>query len=259
MTESTSPIVFEQQGYVLVARLNRPKQYNALSTELIEQLAERLVVANQDPSVRCAVLLGSPNVFAAGADLKEMQAKGPMEIMSDARAEQWSRIARFDKPLIAGVCGFALGGGCELAMHADIILAGSNAEFGQPEINLGIMPGAGGTQRLVRAVGKSKAMELCLSGGRMSAEEAMRFNLVSSVHPPELIERRCIELAEQIATKAPVAARMIKEAVNRSFETGLNEGLLFEKRVFAILAGTEDRDEGIQAFLEKRSPVFKGQ
>lgn len=259
MTADSDPILFEQADNVLIARLNRPAQYNALSTELIEMLANKLATASQDDNVRCVVLLGSPKVFAAGADLKEMQSKGPMEIMSDARAEQWLRIAGFDKPLIAGVCGFVLGGGCELAMHADVILAGTNAEFGQPEINLGIMPGAGGTQRLVRAVGKSKAMELCLSGGRLSATEAKQFNLVSDVHEPELIERRCLELAAQIAAKAPIATRMIKESINRSFESSLSEGLLFEKRIFAILAGTEDRDEGIRAFLEKRPAEFRGQ
>ena len=243
---------------VLELRLHRPAVRNALSTPLLRAIAEALDLAEHDDDVRCVVLTGGERVFAAGADLGEMARKDLQAVLLEQRPALFARIARFPKPLVAAVCGYALGGGCELAMHADIVVAGESARFGQPEINLGIMPGAGGTQRLTRAVGKSLAMKMVLCGELLDAAQALQAGLVAEVAPDAQCLARAHELARRIAAKAPLAARLAKEAVLQSFETPLSAGLLLERRNFVILAGTEDRDEGVRAFLDKRTPRWRG-
>jgi enoyl-CoA hydratase len=243
---------------VLELRLHRPAQRNALSTELLRAVVAALDRAEQDPEVRCVVLTGGEQVFAAGADLEEMARKDMQAVLLEERPALFARIARFPKPLVAAVCGYALGGGCELAMLADIVIAADSARFGQPEINLGIMPGAGGTQRLTRAVGKSQAMRMVLCGELLDAQQALQYGLVAELLPVERCLERAHELARRIASKAPLAARLAKEAVLQAFETPLSAGLLLERRNFVLLAGTEDRDEGVQAFLAKRAPSWRG-
>lgn len=243
---------------VVELRLHRPAQRNALSTELLRAVVAALDRAEQDPEVRCVVLTGGEQVFAAGADLEEMARKDMQAVLLEERPALFARIARFPKPLVAAVCGYALGGGCELAMLADIVIAADSARFGQPEINLGIMPGAGGTQRLTRAVGKSQAMRMVLCGELLDAQQALQYGLVAEVLPTERCLERAHELARRIASKAPLAARLAKEAVLQAFETPLSAGLLLERRNFVLLAGTEDRDEGVQAFLAKRTPSWRG-
>ena len=254
----TLAVEFPQPGVRLIT-LQRPQALNALTSALLGELAEQLDIAQADPDTRAVVLTGSRKAFAAGADLKEMAARTLVGILDDPRQESWQRITRFNKPLIAAVNGFALGAGCELAMHADIIIAGEDARFGQPEINLGIMPGAGGTQRLLRAVGKSMAMQMVLSGEPITARQARHAGLVSEVTQPELCVERALQLASQIASKAPLAVRLAKEALLKAMDTDLASGLRFERHAFTILAGTRDRDEGIQAFEQKRTPTFTGQ
>jgi len=211
-----------------------------------------------DDSVRAVVVTGNEKVFAAGADIKEMAALDAVGVLNDPRVLHWRRIAQFPKPLIAAVNGFALGGGCELVMHADIVIAGNNAQFGQREINLGSIPGAGGTQRLIRTVGKSMAMQLVLSGEFISAAQARDFGLVSEVTIPERSLERATELARKIATKPPIAVRQAKEVLLKAYDTTLDSGLSLERKAFTLLAATEDRNEGIAAFMEKRKPNFTG-
>jgi enoyl-CoA hydratase len=208
--------------------------------------------------VRCVVLTGGDRAFAAGADLHEMAAATPVEMLSGYRFQQWERIRKISTPLIAAVRGFALGGGCELAMLCDMIIAGEGARFGQPEINLGIMPGAGGTQRLTRAIGKARAMEMILTGRAMTAAEAYSVGLVTRVVPDEVVVEEAKKLARQIAEKAPVAVRLAKDAILKAFDTTLEGGLDYERKLFYLLFATEDHTEGIQAFLSKRPAVFKG-
>ena len=243
---------------VLVVQLHRPDARNALTTGLLREFADILDVAEQDPNVGCVVLAGTESVFAAGADLKEMASLNMVGVLKEARPGIWRRIARFPKPLIAAVNGFVLGGGCELAMHADIIIAGDNAKFGQPEINLGIIPGAGGTQRLLRTVGKSLAMKMVLSGETIGADEALQAGLVAEVIIPELSLERAEELGRTIATKPPLAVRQAKEVILEAFETHLSAGMKYERKAFTVLAATADRQEGIAAFLEKREPQYRG-
>lgn len=243
---------------VLEITLNRPPARNALSTPLLEALVALLDTAEADGAVRCVMLTGGERVFAAGADLAEMASKDMQKVLVEERPRLFAAIARFPKPIVAAVCGYALGGGCELAMHADIVIAGESSQFGQPEINLGIIPGAGGTQRLTRTVGKSLAMKLVLSGEFISAREALASGLVAEVTADDACLPRARGLAGKIAGKAPLAVRLAKEAVLQSFETQLTAGLAVERRNFVILAGTEDRQEGIAAFLEKRAPTFNG-
>lgn len=238
--------------------LNRPEARNALRTALLAEIADALETIAQDPALRCVVLTGSRKVFAAGADISEMAEMGMTDVLQDARPRYWASIANFPKPIIAAVNGYALGGGCELAMHADIIIAGSNAQFGQPEINLGIIPGAGGTQRLIRTVGKALASKMVLSGEFIDAQTALSAGLASEVTQPELSLERAITLAKTIAEKPPLAVQQAKAALLKSFDTTLTTGLDFERKTFVMLAGTEDRNEGIQAFVEKRKPEFKG-
>jgi enoyl-CoA hydratase len=212
----------------------------------------------KDPNIATVVITGGEQVFAAGADLQEMAKLDVVGVLNDERPAIWRRISQFPKPLLAAVNGYALGGGCELAMHADIIIAGECAQFGQPEINLGIIPGAGGTQRLIRAVGKSVAMKLVLSGEFISAKEAKNCGLVAEVTATENCLERTLELASKIGKKPALAVAQAKDVLLKSFETGLESGLSYERKAFTILAATEDRNEGIRAFLEKRKPVYKG-
>ncbi len=249
-------IIVERHDKVCLVRLNRPQALNALNAELIDELNQALDVYEADPELGCLVLTGSDKAFAAGADVKEMQAKTYMEAYLDDFISKWERLTRTRKPVIAAVAGFALGGGCELAMMCDFILAADNARFGQPEIRIGTMPGAGGTQRLTRFVGKSKAMELCLTGRMMDAAEAERSGLVSRVLPVAELLPEALKAAAAIAGFSRPAVMMTKEAVNRAYETTLAEGVRFERRVFHATFATQDQKEGMAAFIEKRAPHF---
>ncbi|WP_069864674.1 2,3-dehydroadipyl-CoA hydratase PaaF [Pseudomonas citronellolis] len=243
---------------VRLITLQRPEALNALNSELLGELAAELDAAERDAETRVVVITGSRKAFAAGADIKEMAERDLVGILDDPRVAHWQRITAFAKPLIAAVNGFALGGGCELAMHADILIAGEDARFGQPEINLGIIPGAGGTQRLLRAVGKSLAMQMVLTGEAIDARHALRAGLVSEVTQPEFTVERALQVARVIARKAPLAMRMAKEALLKAQDTDLASGLRFERHAFTLLAGTADREEGIRAFQEKRPARFLG-
>ncbi|TCO81261.1 short chain enoyl-CoA hydratase [Plasticicumulans lactativorans] len=258
MTSPSDIVVDRPSPGVLAITLNRPDALNALRNALLAELAATLDAAAGDDDVRCVVLGGGPKVFAAGADIKEMAALDVVGVLNDCRPGYWAAIRRFPKPIVAAVNGFALGGGCELAMLADIIVAGDNARFGQPEINLGIIPGAGGTQRLVRAVGKPLAMKLVLTGESIDARTALAAGLVAEVTVPELTQERALAIARGIAAKPPIAVRLAKECVLKAFELSLESALDAERKAFALLAATEDRREGIAAFVEKRQPEFKG-
>jgi enoyl-CoA hydratase len=249
-------IIVERHDRVCLVRLNRPQALNALNTELIDELNQALDAFEADAELGCLVLTGSEKAFAAGADVKEMQAKTYMEAYLEDFISKWERLTRTRKPVIAAVAGFALGGGCELAMMCDFILAADNAKFGQPEIRIGTIPGAGGTQRLTRFVGKSKAMELCLTGRMMDAAEAERSGLVSRVLPLADLVPEALKAAATIAGFSRPAVMMAKEAVNRAYETTLAEGIRFERRVFQATFATQDQKEGMAAFVEKRSPTF---
>ena len=249
-------IIVERHDRVCLVRLNRPQALNALNAELIDELNQALDAFEADAELGCLVLTGSDKAFAAGADVKEMQAKTYMEAYLEDFISKWERLTRTRKPVIAAVAGFALGGGCELAMMCDFILAADNARFGQPEIRIGTIPGAGGTQRLTRFVGKSKAMELCLTGRMMDAAEAERSGLVSRVLPLADLVPEALKAAATIAGFSRPAVMMAKEAVNRAYETTLAEGLRFERRVFHSTFATQDQKEGMAAFVEKRPPTF---
>ena len=250
-------IEVETHGPVGLIRLNRPKALNALCDQLMEELGTQLRAFDADPAIGAIVLTGSERAFAAGADIKEMRDRSyPAVYGDDFIGKRWETVLEIRKPVVAAVAGFALGGGCELAMMCDIILAADTAKFGQPEINLGVIPGAGGTQRLTRAVGKSKAMEMVLTARMMDAAEAERANLVSRVVPAAELMAEALKLGEKLASLSPVAVAMAKEAVNRAFEVTLNEGARFERRLFLSLFGTPDQTEGMAAFAEKRTPNF---
>jgi enoyl-CoA hydratase len=252
-------LIVEVEDHVATIRLNRPDALNALNTRILEELGESLTEMDASNRVRAMVVTGSEKAFAAGADVKEMAPKSFVDMfVEDYFTGPSETIMRCRKPVIAAVAGYCLGGGCELAMMCDFIIAADTAKFGQPEINLGVIPGLGGTQRLTRFVGKSKAMEMCLTGRMMDAAEAERCGLVSRVVPARDLLRDARETAGRIAEKSPLAVRAIKEAVNRSYETTLREGLLFERRLFDALFATEDQAEGMAAFAEKRSPQFRG-
>ena len=251
-------ILAERKGRVGIVTLNRPKQMNALNAKLMQELAQALYEFDGDAGIGAIVLTGSDKVFAAGADIAAMKDYSHMDAyLSDYITRDWEHIRRVRKPVIAAVAGYALGGGCEVAMMCDIVLAAENAKFGQPEVNLGVMPGAGGTQRLPRAVGKAKAMDLCLTGRTMDAQEAERSGLVSRVVAPEKLMDEALKVAEKIAASSLPVVMMIKECVNRAFESSLSEGVLFERRGFQSQFGLEDQKEGMSAFLEKRKPAFK--
>lgn len=250
-------ILVETRGHVGLITLNRPKALNALSSPLMAELTEALDAFEADSNIRAMVLTGSEKAFAAGADIKEMQEKTWSEAyMEDFITAGWERLTRCRKPVIAAVAGFALGGGCEVAMMCDFIIAADSAKFGQPEVNLGIPPGAGGTQRLTRFVGKSKAMDMCLTGRFMDAEEAERAGLVSRIVPAADLIEDAIKTAEGIASKSLAANMIIKESVNRAYETTLSEGVRFERRMFHSCFGSQHQKEGMAAFSEKRKPEF---
>lgn len=246
------------QGAVGVVTLNRPKVLNALSHALMAELAQAVDAFEADDTIGVIVLTGNEKAFAAGADIAEMVDKTSVDMyMSDHFARHWERISKCRKPIIAAVAGHALGGGCELAMMCDVIVCADNARFGQPEVKLGVLPGIGGTQRLVRAVGKAKAMDMCLSGRTMDAQEAERAGLVSRVFPVDVLLTEAIKLAGEIASMSRPALYMIKEAINRAYETTLTEGLRFERRLFHSAFAMHDQSEGMRAFLEKRAPEWK--
>jgi enoyl-CoA hydratase len=248
----------ETRGPVGLITLNRPKQLKALNAALMGELAQALDAFEADDAIGCFVLTGGEKVFAAGADIKEMKDKSFMDcFLEDFLTGGWERAASCRKPVIAAVAGFALGGGCELAMMCDIIIAADNAEFGQPEITIGAIPGLGGTQRLTRAIGKAKAMEMCLTGRRMKAAEAEHSGLVSRVVPAAELIDDAVKTAERIAAMSRPLALIAKEAVNRAYETTLGEGLRYERRMFHAIFATEDQKEGMAAFSEKRKPAFR--
>jgi enoyl-CoA hydratase len=249
-------ILVETHDSVGLIRLNRPDALNALNSELIAELNQALDGFEANDAIGCIVLTGSEKAFAAGADIKEMQSKSYMDTYMGDFIGKWERITTVRKPVIAAVAGYALGGGCEMAMMCDFILAADTAKFGQPEINLGVMPGAGGTQRLTRFVGKSKAMEMCLTGRMMDADEAERAGLVSRVVPAAELEAEALKVAGVIAAKSRPITIMTKESVNRSYETTLAEGVRFERRLFHAMFATNDQKEGMSAFAEKRKPKF---
>ncbi len=250
-------ILVETHGKVGLIRLNRPHALNALSSPLIEDLNKALEAFETDPGIGAIVLTGSDKAFAAGADIKEMRDKSFADVFLGDFISRWENVAKTRKPVIAAVAGFALGGGCELAMMCDFILAADTAKFGQPEIKLGVIPGAGGTQRLTRFVGKSKAMEMCLTGRMMDAAEAERSGLVSRIVPAASLVEEAIKTADTIASMSASAVYAAKESVNRAYETTLWEGIRFERRIFHSLFATEDQKEGMKAFIEKRPAAFK--
>ncbi len=255
---SYDTILVERQGAVGIVTLNRPNALNALNAQLVRELAAALDELEGDEAVGAIVLTGSERAFAAGADIKEMAGKTYMQAYrEDFITRGWERVAQCRKPVVAAVAGVALGGGCEVAMMCDIVVAAETARFGQPEILLGTMPGAGGTQRLPRFIGKAKAMDLCLTGRMMDAAEAERAGLVSRIVPPGKLREEAIAVAARIAEMSRPIAMMVKESVNRAFETSLAEGVRFERRLFHSTFATEDQKEGMAAFIEKRKPEFK--
>jgi enoyl-CoA hydratase len=251
-------ILVEQRGAVTLITLNRPQALNALNSQTLADLIAAFAAYDSDDSQRCAVLTGSEKAFAAGADIKEMQDQGFASMYASNFFSGWEKVTATRKPWIAAVSGFALGGGCEVAMMADFIIAGDNAKFGQPEIKLGVTPGMGGSQRLTHAIGKAKAMEMCLTGRMMGAEEAERSGLVARVVPAADLIAEAMKTAEAIAGMAPLAAIANKEMVNAAFETGLAHGILFERRLFHGLFGSEDQKEGMAAFVAKRAAEWTG-
>lgn len=250
-------ILLDIHGKVGLITLNRPQALNALNAQIVGEINQALDQLERDPNIGCVVLTGSAKAFAAGADIKEMAELQYPQIYVDDLFSDADRIANRRKPIIAAVAGFALGGGCELAMMCDFILAADNAKFGQPEINLGVLPGMGGTQRLTRAVGKAKAMELCLTGRLMGAEEAERAGLVARIVPQAELVEEALKVATTIASKSIPVSMMVKESVNRAFEVTLSEGVRFERRVFHAAFATEDQKEGMAAFIAKREAQFK--
>ena len=250
-------ILVETRGRVGLLTLNRPKALNALNSEVLGEVTHAMAGFDADPKVGAIVITGSEKAFAAGADIKEMQPKQYADAYLEDFFSGWEAVARTRKPVIAAVAGYALGGGCELAMMCDFILAADNAKFGQPEISIGAMPGAGGTQRLARFIGKSKAMEMCLTGRMMDVEEAERCGLVSRIIPKGELREEAIRVAKQIAAFSRPIAILVKDSVNRSYETGLTEGVRVERRLFHSTFATEDQKEGMAAFIEKRPPAFR--
>jgi enoyl-CoA hydratase len=251
-------VTTERDGAIAVLLLNRPQQLNALSGPLMDELVSALHALDEDAAVRCLVLGGNERAFAAGADIGELADATPIELYESRRMDQWEAIRSLRTPLVAAVSGYCLGGGCELAMACDLIVASETAQFGQPEINLGVLPGAGGTQRLTRAVGKSVAMDVILSGRFLTAEEALRAGLVARVVAAEAWLDEAKRVARAIAEKSPVSVRLAKEAVDQAFEAPLSAGLEYERRAFALARASEDATEGLTAFVEKRDPDFKG-
>nr|WP_044200787.1 enoyl-CoA hydratase-related protein [Oscillochloris trichoides] len=257
---SEEPLVLvDVRGAVATLTLNRPKALNALSPELMDELVAAIARCDADESIRVLILTGGPKAFAAGADIKAMSQSTPMKMLTSEIIAKWDRVRDCRKPIIAAVSGYALGGGCELAMMCDIIIASDTAKFGQPEITIGVIPGAGGTQRLTRAIGPYRAMELILTGDMISAQEAASYGLVSRVYPADELMAAAQAMAEKIAARPPLAVRMAKDAVRYAAETTVREGLEIEKRNFYLLFDTYDQKEGMAAFAEKRKPEFRGE
>lgn len=252
-------IIVEVHDRAGLIRLNRPDALNALTTGLMAELADALAAFDADPTVGAVVITGSERALAAGADIKEMASASAVDMLRQDYVGGWNVVAGMNKPVIAAVSGYALGGGFELALMCDMIVASESAVFGLPEVNLGVMPGAGGTQRLVRAVGKALAMEMILNDRRLKAEDACRFGLVNHVYPADHMLEEALKLANQIAARAPLAVQLAREAINKAFEMTLAEGLEFERRSFYFLFSTQDQKEGMDAFVEKRPPEWKGE
>jgi enoyl-CoA hydratase len=250
-------ILVETRGKVGLITINRPQALNALNSTVVGEINRALDGFEADPTIGCLVITGSEKAFAAGADIREMQSLSYPQTYLDDFITSWDRVGQRRKPIVAAVSGFALGGGCELAMMCDIVIAADTAKFGQPEIKLGVMPGAGGTQRLTRIVGKAKAMEMCLTGRMMDAVEAERSGLVSRIVPAASLLEEALKVAETIAAMSLPVAMLTKESVNRAYETTLQEGIRFERRVFHALFATADQKEGMTAFVEKRKPAFQ--
>lgn len=244
--------------HIALIELNRPKELNALSRQVMLEIRDALRELDEDDNVRVIILTGGQKVFAAGADIKQMADATAIDMLNIDQFSTWDQIKKTRKPIIAAVSGFALGGGCELAMTCDMIIASSTAKFGQPEIKIGTMPGAGGTQRLTRAIGKVRAMEMVITGKFISAEEALSYGLINRIVPAELILDETLKLAIEIAKLSPVAVKLAKESVNNAFNSTLDEGLLFERKNFYLTFASQDQKEGMAAFVEKRSPDFKG-
>jgi enoyl-CoA hydratase len=255
---SESMLIVERHEAIGLIRLNRPRVLNALNTELVRELADVMEEMDRDDEIRVIVLTGNEKAFAAGADIQEMAETTPVQFVVKQFFADWERIRRIAKPIIAAVSGYALGGGNELAMCCDLIIASETARFGQPEINLGVIPGAGGTQRLTKAVGKVKAMEIILTGRMISATEALELGLINRVVPADKLEEEAMALAREIAAKPPIAIRMAKQAVLKALDLPLEHGLHFEQNAFFLLFSSEDQREGMSAFVEKRKPEFKG-
>jgi enoyl-CoA hydratase len=249
---------YNKHEHIALIRLNRPKVLNALSTDLMQELVDCFLSLDKNPEVRVIILTGNDRAFAAGADIAQMVAATPVDQINDQRFRTWEMLRLITKPVIAAVNGFALGGGCELAMSCDLIIAGDEAKFSQPEIKIGTIPGAGGTQRLTRAIGKSKAMMMVLTGDMIDAKTACDWGLVAKVVPANTLLQETFELAKTISDRAPVAVRLAKEAVNKSFEMSLKDGMDFERRNFYLTFASADQKEGMKAFMEKRSPDYKG-
>ena len=248
----------QAEKFIAVIELNRPKELNALSRELMLEIRDTLRELDEDDNVRVIILTGGEKVFAAGADIKQMATATAISMLNIDQFSTWDQIKKTKKPIIAAVSGFALGGGCELAMTCDMIIASETAKFGQPEIKIGTMPGAGGTQRLTRAVGKAQAMELVLTGKFISAEEALSAGLINRIVPVEILREETLKLAREIAKQSPIAVRLAKESVNNAFNSTLDEGLIFERKNFYLTFASEDQKEGMAAFVEKRVAEFKG-
>jgi enoyl-CoA hydratase len=249
---------YKNNDHIALVRLNRPKVLNALSTDLMNELVDCMLELDKNPNVRVIILTGNERAFAAGADIAQMVTASPIDQINDNRFRTWEMLRLITKPIIAAVNGFALGGGCELAMSCDLIIAGDDAKFSQPEIKIGTIPGAGGTQRLTRAIGKSKAMMMVLTGDMIDAHTACDWGLVAKVVPAPTLLQETFELAKTIADRAPVAVRLAKEAVNKSFEMTLKDGMDFERRNFYLTFSSLDQKEGMKAFMEKRTPNYQG-
>ncbi len=251
-------ILTRSEGRVGIVQFNRPKAMNALNRGLMQETMDALDAFDADDAIGCMIVTGNERAFAAGADIKEMATATPAEMLDNPFIGYWDRLSKISKPVIAAVSGYALGGGCELAMACDMIVASETAQFGQPEINLGIIPGAGGTQRMTLAVGKALAMEIMLNGRFLSADEALNYGLVNRVVPAEVVMDEALKLASEIAARAPIALRLAKEAVNAVYEMSLQSGLAHERRLFYMLFSTEDQSEGMDAFINKRKAVWQG-